>query len=449
MRSVTTTGDGPPFAIAGGGERFSVALFGLFVYVFVIHSFKASLAPAAMIIGGAAALLQARKVVVPSPFLFMAGWIAWAAVTAVGSPYRWATVTPLTDYAKLCIVLFVTVNACRTVNQVIAMAGFWTLCFVLFPMRGTFHHFLTGSSIQGRYGWVETFGHPNDAAVFALLAIGSAGFLFHLFARRRTIQLALLGTIGALVVMIILTQSRGAIVGIAVAGGYFLARSKQRIKYAIVLAAFGAVTVLVAPQSAWERFGGMKYLRSTETLKEADSSAEQRYLIQQVALRIFLDSPATGVGIGAYPEAHQLYATSRSEWDFAQGKRDTHNMYLNVAAETGIPGVVLFGGMIVSAFGIAIRSEKRLRTTWPAAAEGLRILRFALVAVLVDAIFGTFHRSAQLFIYVGMLTSAAMVLPEFAGGAALGPAATAAPTLSRRRAAAAAPRRLARTPLPG
>src|SRR5205807_10034040 len=103
------------------------------------------------------------------------------------------------------------------------------------------------------------------------------------------------------------------------------------------------VISLAIPTSVWERLSGIAKLTSVETIAQADpeGSAEQRFEIQKVGWQIFVDNPVFGVGVGAYPLENARYAP-------ALGTRDTHNTYLNLAAEVGLPGLVLWCALVWS-----------------------------------------------------------------------------------------------------
>src|SRR5690606_13174059 len=109
-------------------------------------------------------------------------------------------------------------------------------------------------------------------------------------------------------------------------------------------ATFGAIVFALAPKDVWERASGLLSVESTEDLAQADweGSAESRFAILKVALEIVRDRPLAGVGFEAYPRAHAEYSSGRALPGGALGMRDTHNTYLNIAAETGIPGLIVF-----------------------------------------------------------------------------------------------------------
>jgi len=159
----------------------------------------------------------------------------------------------------------------------------------------------------------------------------------------------------------------------------------------------------------------MKFLTNRDTIIEADGSAEQRYTILEIAMTIARDNALTGVGLGAYSEAHGRYAEERQEWTIGRGNRDAHNMYVSLAAETGLPGLLLFVGMLGAVLIRAQRTEKMLVVLSPQSAEQLRILRFGLIAYLLAAIFGSFHRVSFLYLYLAILWSACDLLSAARG----------------------------------
>jgi hypothetical protein len=107
----------------------------------------------------------------------------------------------------------------------------------------------------------------------------------------------------------------------------------------------------MAPSSVWDRLSGLRKLTSASTIDEADSegSAAQRFEIQKVAWQIFIDHPIFGVGLGSYKQFNARYAPHL-------GMKDTHNTYLNLAAEVGLPGLMFWCALFLSVLSYAYRS---------------------------------------------------------------------------------------------
>jgi O-antigen ligase len=398
-----------------GARDMTVALTGLALYLFCVHSFKLPLASVGIGIALFGVLFSGESVKFPAPLMFLTGFLLWTCLGLATSAYQSQVSLTVTDFAKIVLIAFVAFNATSTLSRLTLLIGMWVLLFGLYPSRGTYFNFFFGGGVQDRYSWNFSFRNPNDLAALTILIVGLSGFLA-LGRYPRWVRLLAVASAAGNAMIIIITQSRGALVGLVVGTMFLLLRSRNRVR----LIRFGAIAALgitlYAPASVWERFSRMKFLQSTETLGEADSSAAQRYIIFQIAKQISKEHLAYGVGLGAYSLAHSEYAEERVEWRDGRGERDAHNMYLSVLAETGVPGLLLFLGFLGSALRYAMQTEKSLRETDPVMAEQLRVLRFALVAYLIDAVFGSFHKTSFLYVYTAVMWSAAVIAAKSAGG---------------------------------
>jgi O-antigen ligase len=158
-----------------------------------------------------------------------------------------------------------------------------------------------------------------------------------------------------LIIVMLLTQSRGAFIGLMAGVGpalivLALKRPVRLLLYAGILA---LVVNFAVPATVWDRLSGIGKLTSESTIAEADpeGSAEERFEILKIAWRVFVDNPVFGVGLGVYPRENARY-------DPIMGARDTHNTYLNLAAELGLPGLILWCALVWSVLRYAYRRRK-------------------------------------------------------------------------------------------
>ncbi len=154
---------------------------------------------------------------------------------------------------------------------------------------------------------------------------------------------------------------------------------------------------------------GVEKLTSTSTIAQADpeGSAEQRLEVQKVAWQIFLDHPVFGVGLGAYPEANAAYAPNL-------GRKDTHDTYLNVAAELGLPGLVLWCGLFASVLRYAYRSRQLAAPGALATQQGW--IERGLLAYLVAGLFGNFAALTFPYLILAVLWCSATILASTSHG---------------------------------
>ncbi len=175
------------------------------------------------------------------------------------------------------------------------------------------------------HGSTGLYGHPNSLAG---LALGSLPFIYFLFPLLPNIGRALLLIQAvAAVIVTIYTGSRTGYIGLAFFASYvgYGIKSKAKMIALIIL----AVVILgpAIPQEYWVRF---QTIFTGEDIE--GHSTEKRKEIIEDAIAIFAKHPL-GVGIGSFPSVRDAY--------FGR-KQDTHNLYLEVATNLGVHGLIAF-----------------------------------------------------------------------------------------------------------
>jgi putative inorganic carbon (hco3(-)) transporter len=147
---------------------------------------------------------------------------------------------------------------------------------------------------------------------------------------------------------IILTRSRGAMVGIAAGGvaSLLFAPKGYRLKVLAALVAAGLGGFYLTDQAFLSRVATID--RSEERW---DKSAESRLETWTLSLRMLADHPL-GVGPGNFG----LYA---GRYNAMYQGRDAHNTYVRCFTELGIPGFLLFLALIVNAIVISKRNIQK------------------------------------------------------------------------------------------
>lgn len=381
-------------------------LFVLFTaYTFMILTYRASGATIVMVLALLCVVLQRTPVRVPGFLWIFAAWVGWAGLSYALNPTADAVLwTALIEHAKLLLVVLVAVNAVRSPTQIRYYLAFVVVSFMLFPARSTLQNYVMGYTVFGRAVGPFIYANSNDLAAISLLVLGPAFALWSSEPPGKLLRWIGLSAAAALLVIIVLTQSRGGFLGLAVAVvpaavGLASRRPRSVVAMAVVL----GIALIAAPASFWERIGNMHKATSVETVGEMDpeGSAKQRFAVLQTAVRIIGDHPVLGVGLGGYPAANADYSP-------ALGARDTHNTYLNVAAETGIPGLliylVLVGSVLWSARGT--RSGKRPGGARDPDRERLHWLSSALAGYFVAGLFGSYARLSVTYLFISLAWTA-------------------------------------------
>jgi putative inorganic carbon (HCO3(-)) transporter len=156
----------------------------------------------------------------------------------------------------------------------------------------------------------------------------------------------------------------------ALAGGILVAAAltwRRRALAAIAVAAAVLVLVGVAtPRVRTSVFG-----HSRAGLNHASSD---RYRLVRNGIRIAVDHPAGGVGVGAFRHAYAQRLQLKGKEPKSAASHDTP---VTVAAETGLPGLALLAWLWAVAFAVPLR----LRSS------ASRIVGVALVAIAVHSLF--------------------------------------------------------------
>jgi O-antigen ligase len=118
-----------------------------------------------------------------------------------------------------------------------------------------------------------------------------------------------------------------------------------------------AVVILAVPgigEAAAERYATLSQVQSEDTWNG-------RLNIWQAASQVIASRPLVGVGVGNFAEAAVDYSSFIARKSVAQGEvsGDSHNVFLTVTSELGVVGLVLFLGILFSAFKAALRVSQR------------------------------------------------------------------------------------------
>jgi O-antigen ligase len=422
--AVAATGDSLTSFLKGTAQHpatWSVSFVGVLVYIFSAVTYRLPLVIPAMILA-LLGLLMERRVTVPFFMILFAAYVVWAAASYTSSVDPAGTYAQVIVLAKIFVICFVIANVTRDGWRMRVFMVFFLGCFALYPARGTLvNFFITRYTVFGRALWNYIYANPNDLAALTFFPLALAGAVALTETNKWAKRAALAGVV-VLPLMILLTQSRGALIALVASGiVFFLVHTKGRRVRSLLMAAAAAIVVIpLVPQSAWQRFSLMKNLASGNT-KEADpeGSADARYNIWRVAGTIIKENPVSGIGLGVYPRGHAMYAPRVGVPDAALGFRDTHSTYLNVAAETGIPGLFLFVSMI-GVVAVASERTRRLARGTPRAQQ-LLALELGLLGFMLAGVFGSFAKLSFLYLQLAIMWSVTDITKRELAGAVAQP----------------------------
>jgi O-antigen ligase len=245
-----------------------------------------------------------------------------------------------------------------------------------------------------------------DANELALLAAASMPFGVFAIWRLRGVATRLVIVLGlaALFAVFVMSGSRGGVVALGVGLVYTVILLKAiKLRWRLLaIAIFGGAFLASASDQFWERM---------DSAVEQDdynlTSPTGRVQVWTRGIGYMLDRPLLGVGAGNFQTAegrlsdYAAMIRSRSggvKWSAA------HNSYVQVGAELGVPGLVLFLAAIFGTLRALQRVTRRRRLT-PADTELVGLAYVSLVALIIFLVGATFLSLAyhdMLFALLGL-----------------------------------------------
>jgi O-antigen ligase len=86
--------------------------------------------------------------------------------------------------------------------------------------------------------------------------------------------------------------------------------------------------------------------------------------------------------------------------DVARGRRDTHSTYLNVTAETGFVGIIIFVSTYLALFIAVDASRRKLKKIRPHTAQAVYAMEVGSLGFFISATFGSMAHVSFLVLHV-------------------------------------------------
>jgi O-antigen ligase len=309
----------------------------------------------------------------------------------------------VTDYVKLAIIaLLITILLRRapTFSQVIwaliGVGAFLATISVIQSLTGTFDNNYGGFArppvvnVSDGEETARTAGPIGDPNFYSQLLIVVLPLALDRFwnARSQSARLAAGYALAVIIVTLLLTFSRGAfLASVLVLGIMFIGRRINPM--ALLVTPLVLVALLqFAPPNYTERLMTLAdFLPGQSSAGSTDYSFRGRTSEMIAALMMFRDYPLLGVGVGNYNVRYLEYSRVIG-LDGRLENRSAHSLYLEIAAERGLFGLVGFGALTGTALYNLFRSARLLNQNGHANMGGLmKALGAGMIGYLFTSIF--------------------------------------------------------------
>ena len=254
-------------------------------------------------------------------------------------------------------------------------------------------------------------GEKNRYAQVMLMLVPLGLFMARAERRSSLKAMALLAAALALVA-VVLTFSRGAFVGFGLVAVVMVALRYVRIAQLALVATVIAGLLVAVPQFG-ERLTTLEAVASVitgdEGLIAADNSVQSRTAENLTAIAVFADHSVIGVGPGQFPSYYREYAVEVGGVVRA-ADREAHNLYLDVAAEAGLLGLIC----LMAILGVTLLDLGRARRRWigsrPDLADIATGLSLAVLTYMTTGIFLHLSYARYFFLVMAIAGAGALIM---------------------------------------
>ncbi len=291
-------------------------------------------------------------------------------------PSPWQ-LSPILSYTSFLLLFFVTGSVVDSISRLR-----WTLIVAIgslgFASLYVLREWQKYHSIESdlRPGWV--LGDANYYTLSAVLCIPVAFYLARQI-RPQWEKFLLYGSVLITIAGVTLGASRGGFLALMASLAFAIWRSANRLRYVSFFALLIFPILFLAPVSPFQRLMHPNF--------SDQEAAQERIVAWKAGFRMIEAHPLTGVGLGnfkplvmQYEEAGDLHVNTLA-----------HNTYIEIAAEMGIPGLLLFLGILF----VSMRTLSDVYKHAPESAVLLRDAALGLQCGLVGATVGIFFLSCE------------------------------------------------------
>ena len=339
--------------------------------------------------------ISARKTFADAPYPLAIGFLVACMLSEVANGWSGGAIAQATQFGPI-IMSFIMLSHAVTTRKRLSIAMFtFVACSCVLALHGV-EQVQTGIGwtgmplVQddGRIQYVGIFSDPND---LGLLFVSVLPMAFYLSSRGGLLGLARLLWLAAAALLlygIYLTNSRGAMLAVAVVTGAWL-WMRRGIVTAVVVGGLGLAGMTMLPSRLRE-------------LDASESSAAGRVDAWYEGLQMFISQPLFGVGAGNFTEHNYLTA---------------HNSFVLVLAETGFFGFTIWLAFVGYCFRMMLTIYRHQPVLADAAAEAEwkteRTIAGTLFLTLCGLFAAAFFLSRSYTIVLYMIT--ALIVGEYVG----------------------------------
>ncbi len=251
------------------------------------------------------------------------------------------------------------------------------------------------------YAGLRPGGVSGDCNYFASSALITLPMAYYFWraSSRLWISILCLSSIGMSLIAMMLGASRGGFLGLLAGLLMIIWRSKAKIRNMVVISATVGPVVFLVPSSPLQRLIHPEY---------ADHlGADIRIMLWKAGLRMIQAHPVFGIGLGSFISMSGVYEDRSVFYGTATEKMQglACNAFLELTAELGFIGLIVFSGILVATYISLDRVRRRTADGKPNLLNlTANSLQIALVAFSVSLVFlsGQYLKPFWMLVFLSM-----------------------------------------------
>ena len=337
-------------------------------------------------------VLVRRSLGIPySPAILLIGlFVAWSLLTTLTALDSAVAMTSVVSYVQLAILALMTVSVLDRPSRLVGVYRAVVLWTCLSAGYGLIAFYSGESKVVS-----GTVLNRNLMAIYLNLAVVCALILYQVSTRRLE-RLALMLSLPVLILSLALTLSRTGLISLSAGILLVWYRLVQTRRYLILLLSITIIALvgLVLPDVFFERAATI-----VPVMEERTDTFGTRIALWESGARMLGDHPLVGVGPGNFIVALPRYGRGLEHFG---NRLVSHNAYVGIAAESGVPGLLLFCLLFVAAFRAAEGAARLLRTSQrPIALLGVGA-EISLFTILVNGLTGNIEILKYTYLLLGI-----------------------------------------------
>jgi O-antigen ligase len=348
---------------------------------------------------------------------FLLALIAWVLVTVLTSIWRGGSIQSYYLLLQSALIFVVAASlplVVRDVERIMTTLALAGLTAALLSIPFGFNHLARLSLTEGSY---------YDANLYALSLASVIPFFWALTAASSSYVTKIFGwlSVGVILLTVARAGSRGTMLGFVIMVVLLFLISSVKTKATIIVSTTMGLLIAFATMPEYIKTRYLTFfeidsktaekidtpeLSDLEHLHGDTASAEERKRLLLASIAITFEHPLFGVGPGNFPTAvyeENNAVGKHSEWLV------THNSYTEISSETGLPGLILFLGVIVTSFGSLVSVFRRAREMGDKpdanAYAMAKYLMLSMTSLCVGVFFLAVGYDCVIYLWAGMAVS--------------------------------------------